>query len=124
MPAPRYFEVVRPFFQALAAGQFRAVTSVITLAEIAVGPLRRGRPEVADDYEVLIRSYPYLRVLDVDQTVARRAAELRASARLRLAGSLQVATALEAGATVFITNDLGLAGLSALEVLILDSFLD
>lgn len=121
--APRYLEVVRPFFEVLAAGQFRAATSVITLTEIAVGPLQRGRPDVADDYELLIRSYPHLRVLDVDPAVARLAAELRARERLGLADSLQVAAALEADATVFVTNDLGLARLRTPRVVILDTLL-
>ena len=33
---PTYLEIVRPFFVALDQGEFRAVTSVITLLEVLV----------------------------------------------------------------------------------------
>ena len=89
-----------------------------------MGPLQRGRPEVADEYELLIRNYPNLRVVDVNQLVARQAAELRASARLRLADSLQIATALDEGASAVITNDLALARLRVPAVVIIDTFLN
>ncbi|MBI4494318.1 MAG: type II toxin-antitoxin system VapC family toxin [Chloroflexi bacterium] len=120
---PAYQHVVGPFFEALARGDFRAVTSVISLMEVAVRPLQLQRPEVADDYERLLLNYPNLSVVEVDRHVARRAAELRARLRLRPADSLQIATALEAGADAFVTNDHALRGLPDLQVLVLDAFL-
>jgi predicted nucleic acid-binding protein len=120
---PRYLHVVAPFFQAVAAGHFAAVTSVVSLMEIAVRPLRLDRPDIADTYELLLRNYPHLRVVDVDRLVARRAAELRATDRLRPADSLQVATALEAGASTFVTNDHALTSLSTIRVLLIDTFI-
>src|SRR5687768_3451853 len=38
--SPGYASIVEPFFSALARGTFHAITSVITLMEITVGPLR------------------------------------------------------------------------------------
>jgi len=120
---PRYVDVVAPLFEALASGHFAAVTSVVSLMEIAVQPLRLNRPDIADTYELLLHNYPHLRVVDVDRLVARRAAELRATDRLRPADSLQVATALEAGASTFVTNDHALSSLSAIRVLLIDTFI-
>lgn len=121
--APKYQGAVQPFFEAVARGDFRAVTSVISLMEIAVRPLQLKQPEVADEYEVLLLTYPNLTVVDVDRHIARRAAELRARYRLRPADSLQVATGIEAGATAFVTNDQDLARLPDIQVLLIDSFL-
>lgn len=121
--SPAYAVVVGPFFVALAQGRFRATTSVLSLMEMAVRPLQLGRPEVADDYELLLLSYPNLRVIDVDRHVARRAAELRANYRLRPADALQLATGLEAGASALLTNDRALARVRELRVLLIDSFL-
>ena len=121
--APRYAAAVAPFFAALAQGVFEAVTSVLSLMELAVRPLQLGRQEVADDYEVALLTYPHLRVVDVDRSIARRAAELRAAYRLRPADAVQVATALVSGATAIVTNDAALARVRGLEVLVIDSYL-
>ena len=67
----------------LAGGAFTGVTSVLTLMEIAVKPLHMRRPEVAEEYEVLLANDPNLVIAALDRPAARRAAELRAGYRLR-----------------------------------------
>ena len=119
---PAYVEVVARFFGDLELGRFRGVSSVITLMEIAVGPLRGSLPEVADEYELLLLNYPNLRIADVDRRIVRRAAELRALYRLRPPDSLQLATALEAGASLFVTNDRDLRRVAEIEVLLIDDY--
>jgi predicted nucleic acid-binding protein len=106
----------------LAGGTFAGVTSVLTLMEIAVKPLQVGRPDIAEEYEVLLANYPNLAVAAIDRPIARRAAELRARHRLRPADALQVAACLEQGATAFLTNDRELRRLTELQVLILEDF--
>src|SRR5262249_18790265 len=120
--SPTYQPLVGPFFQALSRGQFRGVTSVVTLMEVAVLPLRLEHPEVANEYELLLLPFANLAVVGVDRVIARRAAELRARLRLPPADSLQVATALERGAELMLTNDRGMARSSELNVLVLDDF--
>lgn len=118
-----YRDIVKPFFDAHSVGQFTGITSVITLMEIAVLPLRLGQVASADRYEALLCSFPNLRVVDVDLIAARRAAEIRARDRLRPPDSIQVAAALVAGATVFLTNDRAFARVADLRVLMVDDFL-
>lgn len=62
------------------------------------------------------------RILVVDRAIARRAADLRARRRLRPADSLQIATALEAGATHVVTNDHDVRRVAEIRVMLLDSF--
>ena len=121
--SPSYAPIVEPFFSALASGAFRAVTSVITLMEIAVGPLRAERADLADAYELLLSSFPSLVLADVDRSIVRRAAELRASHRIRPVDAIQMATGLVSGAGYFVTNDRGLTRVPGIEVLLLDSYL-
>ena len=106
----------------LAGGAFTGVTSVLTLMEIAVKPLQMGRPDVAEEYEVLLANYPNLVIAALDRPTARRAAELRAEYRLRPADALQVAACLEQGATAFLSNDRELRRITDLQVWMLEDF--
>jgi predicted nucleic acid-binding protein len=118
----RFAEPAGVALDELASGAFAGITSVLTLMEIAVKPLQLGRPEVAEEYELLLANYPNLAVAAIDRPTARRAAELRARHRLRPADALQVAACLEQGATAFLTNDRELRRISELPVLILGDF--
>jgi predicted nucleic acid-binding protein len=106
----------------LAGGAFTGVTSVLTLMEIAVKPLQMGRPDVAEEYEVLLANYPNLVIAAIDRSTARRAAELRAEYRLSPADALQVAACLEQGATAFLSNDRELRRIADLQVWMLADF--
>ena len=118
---PRYQPLTQELLAAVEAGCLQAVTSTITVMELTVRPWQLGRPAVAREYEALLIHFPHLVLADVTRDVARRAAQLRAHYRLRPADALQVTTALDHGATAFITNDRALARLTELlEVLILD----
>jgi predicted nucleic acid-binding protein len=119
----RFAEPAGVALDELAGGAFAGVTSVLTLLEIAVKPLQLGRPDVAEEYEVLLANYPNLAVTAIDRPTAHRAAELRATHRLRPADALQLAACLEQGATAFLTNDRELQRISELQVLILEDFL-
>jgi predicted nucleic acid-binding protein len=79
----------------LAGGGFSGMTSVLTLMEIAVKPLQLRRPDIAEEYEVLLANYSNLVIAALDRPTARREAELRAGYRLRPADALQVAACLE-----------------------------
>ncbi|MBI2863247.1 MAG: type II toxin-antitoxin system VapC family toxin [Chloroflexi bacterium] len=117
-----YADCTSSLFDELARGSFDAVTSVLTLMELAVKPLQMARPEVADEYEVLLVNFPNLRIVDLNRSAARQAAELRAKYRLRSADALQLAACLRAGATAFVTNDRALRQVMELEVVLLGDF--
>jgi predicted nucleic acid-binding protein len=118
---PRYRSLTQELFTAVEAGRLQAVTSTITVMELTVRPWQLGRPAVAREYEALLVHFPNLALADVTRDVARRAAQLRAHHRLRPADALQVATALDHGATAFVTNDRALSRLTELlEVIVLD----
>ena len=119
---PLYFPRAHCILEEIAQGRLDAVTSVVTLMEITVQPLSLGRPDIADEYEILLLSFPHLSVQDITVAIARRAADLRARHRLKPADALQVATCLDAGATLFVTNDRDLRTLSDVSVLYLQDF--
>jgi predicted nucleic acid-binding protein len=120
----QYAGLAREALDALVQGTFLGVTSVLTLMEITVQPLRLNRPIAANQYELLVSAIPNLRIIDVNRETARRAAELRAVHRLQAADAVQVAACLQHGATAFLTNDKGIRRVTALEVILLDDFVD
>jgi predicted nucleic acid-binding protein len=110
--------------QTLNRRSVSGVTSVLTLTELLVKPLQVGRRGLAGRYEELVRSTPGLAVVDVDAWIARTAAALRATYNLRTADAIQVATAIEHGATAFVTNDSRLRRIRELTVIMLSDHVD
>lgn len=61
---------------------------------------------------------------DMSILMAEIAAQLRAIKNLRTPDAIQVVTAIQQGARFFLTNDVRLASLSEIEVLVLNNLLD
>lgn len=115
-----YLELVRAFFQAMSRGDFQVVTSTLTLTEVLVHPLRAGNIELAGQYHDILFAQENLITLPVSPTIAEAAAQLRATQNLRTPDAIQLATAMQGGATAFLTNDARLTTISNLEILVLE----
>jgi predicted nucleic acid-binding protein len=115
-----YSELVDPFFQAIGNGELRVVTSVMTLLEVLVRPIRDGDLKLAQTYREFLLNTTNVRMYNISQKVAEEAARLRAFHRIRTPDSIQLATAMYAKATFFLTNDIVLGSLSNLKIIVLD----
>lgn len=113
-------DLLQPLFEAWEAGTHLGVTSVLTVLEIMVRPLRLHRPDAAQAYRDQIAGYPGLTLVPLDLAVGEEAARLRASYHLSTPDAIQVASALVARASVFLTNDQRLARVPDLEIVLLD----
>jgi len=97
---------VRRLFAAVEQGKAIAVASELCLAECLVGPLRMENRELADAYRALFAERPDFKVKPVTRPVLEAAARLRARrSALRLPDAIHLATALDAGCRVFVTDD-------------------
>lgn len=118
---PTYFETVAPFFEALEAGEFRVVTSILTLSEVLVRPIRRDDAALVERYQAIILNTPGIITSPVSREIAEGAAEIRAVyGRVRTPDAVQLATALSGGAEFFLTNDAGIPDLPDLRMLRVD----
>ena len=117
---PRYDALVTAIFQRLAAGTLSGVTSVITLTEVLVHPLRQGNAQLADAYRSLLTTSGDFQTLSISPDIAEQAAALRARHGLRTPDALQIATALAAGCAAMLTDDARLQRVTELRVLVLD----
>jgi predicted nucleic acid-binding protein len=115
--------VLRPIFSALTIGQFSAVTATITLIETLVHPLRSNRPDLAQTYQDILLNAQHLTCYNLSPAISLKAAEIRAQFNFRTPDALQLATAVQANATFFLTNDRQLQRFSQLQVILVDSLL-
>jgi predicted nucleic acid-binding protein len=121
---PTYSKVVEPFFQAVEHGDITVVTSIVTLLEALVHPIKNANEELAQKYRELLFNSEGLTTITLSQEIAEEAARLRAFHNIRTPDSIQMATAIIGGASFFLTNDMRLPSLSTLSTLILDNLME
>lgn len=113
---PQYAPLLRPLFAAADVGALALVTTAITLLEVLVVPLRAGDEALASRYERLLTQGRGITLVETGAAQARLAAQLRARTGIRVPDALQLAAALSAGCTAFVTNDRALPSLPGLPV--------
>lgn len=111
--------LVRVLFDHVQSNLVSAITSVITITELLTFPLDHERDDRAALTEQRIRAIGNLRIVDVDQAIARHAAQLRSLYGLRTPDAIHVATAMEMSATAFVTNDIRLKRVQGIDVVLL-----
>ncbi len=117
---PAYLDIVRPFFIALDRGDFRVVTSIVTLLEVLVHPFRYGNTMLAREYREILLNAKHIATIPLLYEITEEAARLRAEYNIRTPDAIQMATAIREGASFFLTNDGNLPSLPELQVLVLD----
>ncbi len=110
-------------FETFDAGNFQAITSELTLAEVLVKPLIDNNAKVRSAYENAIQSSPVLEVVPINRTILRESARLRSTINIRLPDAIHAATAILNGCETFLTNDKRLEALSGIDVLVLSNLL-
>ncbi len=113
---PHYAPLLRPLFVAADRGALALVTTAITLLEVLVVPYRAEDDGLASRYERLLTQGRGITLVEAGVSQARLAAQLRARTGIRVPDALQLAAALSAGCTAFVTNDRALPSLPGLPV--------
>lgn len=90
---------------AVADGTLRGVLATLGLAELLVGPAGAGDPALLERYVEEITTIDGLAIRPLTVDVAVSAALRRAIDGVGLADAIHLATARDAGATAFVTND-------------------
>lgn len=120
---PVYAPLLMPLFRETAAGTRHLITSIVSLLEIGVGPLRNRRIGLWRRYERALTASREITLVPVGLPVLRSAAMIRARhPRVKTPDALQLASAMVTGCKVFLTNDRGIPSLPGLRVLQLADF--
>ncbi len=123
-----YFVEANPKFDALVTAIFERVerenltgtTSVISLCEVLVHPIRNQNTNLQKRYREILQNSPNFYTEQINSSIAETAAQLRAQYNLRTPDALQIVTALGNGCDAFLCNDNGLKRVTELKILLLD----
>src|SRR5262249_47820118 len=106
--------------RAIDRGEISAVTSIVSLLEVLVYPIRNGSIDLAHQYRDILFNTKGLTTVLLSQEIAEEAARLRAFHNIRTPDSIQMATAIKASASFFLTNDARLPSLPGMRMVMLD----
>ena len=120
---PRFLPQILPLFIEADEGDRVLVTSSLILLELLVVPYRAGDHKLAARYERLLTRSRGIRLIELSHHLLRTAAQLRAATSVKSPDALQLAAALGAGCSTFVTNDRRLSPVPGLRVLQLSSYL-
>ncbi|MFH0926671.1 MAG: PIN domain-containing protein [bacterium] len=119
-----YFNITKEIFSRLDDKLgFSAVTSIISLLELCVKPIKDSRDDLVEEYSQKLLYDQRLTTWMIDKEVVLKAANLRATYAIKTPDAIQIATSILGETEVFITNDKRLRIVNEIEVLILDDFL-
>ncbi len=119
---PIFAPLTTKVLQQVASGRNRAVSSELSLLEIKIQPLRQGREDIADEYELLLEAFPNLTLCPIIRPILHLAGLLRARLELKTPDAIILATGLENGATCVVTNDRSWRRFDGMEVVCLNDY--
>lgn len=119
---PRFLPCILPLFTQADQGKRILTTSALTLLEVLVVPYRAGNHLLAERYEQLLTGSRGIRLVELTRDQLRGAAQLRAATGVKTPDALQLAAALGAGCSTFVTNDRRLPSVPGLRVIQLSSY--
>ena len=119
-----YIPFLRSIFYYIERGLTKGVTSIITLTEVLIKPLKDQNIKAVKDYKFLLNNFPNLRMVNIDPKLAEKGAELRARYGIRIPDALQLASAIENQATIFLSNDYNLKKIKEIEIVLVKEMMD
>ena len=117
---PLYTAITAGLFTMIEAGRLAAVTSSLVLIEILARPKQLGHQAAADNYKVVLSTFPHLELRRADIAITELAADLRVRYRVTTPEAIQLATAIVDGADAFIGNTEPLRAVKEIEVVLLE----
>ncbi|MBF0557522.1 MAG: PIN domain-containing protein [Nitrospirae bacterium] len=121
---PEFGPVTKEVVTAFQSGRLTAFSSVITLTEVLPKPIENGDEKLAKKFSEFLKHGKNLVVLEISEKIAEKAGKLRGHyTYLRTIDAIQIASAIEAGADAFLTNDKKLKQVKEIKTLVLADYL-
>jgi predicted nucleic acid-binding protein len=117
---PYFAKPLNELFIAGEKQECHFVSSVITLTEVLVLPIREGYDDIVEKYEMILTHSPSIEIVDINVEIAKITARLRANYSLKTPDAIQLATALYCSADYFLTNDKRLKSIKEISIILLE----
>ncbi len=122
---PEYQSFLTILFASIDTGQYTAITSELTLAEVLIKPMMNNNQDIQQIYEETIQSSLSLTVVPIDRQTLVEAARIRAeSDAIHLPDAIHLATARIHCCSSFLTNDKRLKAFSGISICIISDVVD
>jgi len=106
---PQFAKQIDAIHSRMKERQDRLITGAFTFGEVLAGTYRRGRPELADQFRVLLKSI-VTEVVPFSIETADHYSRIRGTLNISPADAIHLASAAHAGTDLFLTNDRSLLG--------------
>jgi len=116
---PVFNSATEAIITGVVRGLNQATVSTMALLELQVGPYAKGLSDMAEEYYDMLGSLPNFHWIPLTYAIADRAARLRAEHYIETPDAVHLATAMDSGATLFVTSDRDLPEIEQLEYLLL-----
>lgn len=104
-----YFSRARSVLKAVEDGRVAGIFSAIGMIELFTGLKKQGRDDLVSYYKAALSTFPNLMIVgSLDEKIVDIASEFRVRYGISTPDAIHIATAIDAGAKKFITNDKGL----------------
>ncbi len=115
-----YIATMDQFIDAIETSPLQALTSVLTLTDVMVQPLRRGNTDLAQTYQNILVSRDDYTLVSITAEIAISAGEIRARYAFRTPDAIHVATAIATDCDTLLTNDAAMKRVTDLNVVYMD----
>jgi predicted nucleic acid-binding protein len=117
--------LVKQVVEFMNENRIQAFTSVLTLSEVLPKPVETGNDELAEKFKAYLKNGPNLTLLPITDIIGETAGVLRGKyPHLKTVDAVQIATALDAEAEAFLTNDKKLSVIKEIKILVLSEYLN
>lgn len=104
--------------------RIQAFTSVLTLSEVLPKPVETKNDELTEKFRTYLKNGQNLTLLPITEIIGETAGVLRGKyPHLKTIDAVQIATALDAEADAFLTNDKKLSGIKEIKIIVLSDYL-
>lgn len=119
----KYFSIIKEFFNLLEKEKIIVVTSIISPIEIISISSIEDYPEKQRLYLSFFKKMKNLKVKEISWELVEKVGYFRRKYNLRTPDAIQLVTAIDSRAQIFITNDTRFKKITEISVLILDEFI-
>ncbi len=101
----QYHKILNHLFSLNSKGEMIFSTSVLTLLELLVVPIRNKKFDLVEQYETIFSNSNSLELIEINLTISKLAAKYRAQFNFKTPDAIQLASASFCDADFFLTND-------------------